>query len=302
MNMSRQKAMLIVLGCLYTAICSGQVAKDSLESGDLYFGQKPPGMTPEIFAPGVVSLKGRYEYGISFSPDLTEVYFSTQKENDVADIHTSKLIDGKWQKVRKLNLTKGQKPGEMHPFVGHDGQTLYFTAYNEDFTDTKLWSAKRTQSGWGHAVKLDSPINDREVFYPTMTRSGTLYYTDIFKSKTYYAQRQNGGYLQPKELNIEFGLHPFISPAGDFVLVDAVTQKAGRKDKDIYVFFKNKDGNWSDPVNLGSEVNSSFYETVPSLSPDGKYLFFSRYVDQDGKISDFYWVSTDVIERLRPKN
>ncbi|WP_199726258.1 hypothetical protein [Aquimarina sp. BL5] len=40
-----------------------------------YFDQKPPGLTPEIFAQGLVSIDGRYEFGISFSPDLNEMFF-----------------------------------------------------------------------------------------------------------------------------------------------------------------------------------------------------------------------------------
>lgn len=34
-----------------------------------YLGQKPPGMTPEIFAPGIISLEGSYEGGATFSYD-----------------------------------------------------------------------------------------------------------------------------------------------------------------------------------------------------------------------------------------
>lgn len=45
-----------------------------------YFGQKPPGLTAEIFAPGVISINGRYEHSISFSPDLDEIYFTASKK------------------------------------------------------------------------------------------------------------------------------------------------------------------------------------------------------------------------------
>jgi len=46
-----------------------------------YFGQKPPGLIPEIFAPGIISISGRHEMGVSFSPDLDEMYFAVQKKN-----------------------------------------------------------------------------------------------------------------------------------------------------------------------------------------------------------------------------
>ena len=44
-----------------------------------YFGQKTPELTPEIFSPGLLSKKGRYECGMSFSPNLDEMYFTIQK-------------------------------------------------------------------------------------------------------------------------------------------------------------------------------------------------------------------------------
>lgn len=41
-----------------------------------YLGQKPPGMTPEIFRPGIVSLSEAVEYGMAFTPDGQEFYFN----------------------------------------------------------------------------------------------------------------------------------------------------------------------------------------------------------------------------------
>ncbi|GMN06182.1 hypothetical protein MTsPCn5_15710 [Croceitalea sp. MTPC5] len=40
-----------------------------------YLGQKPPSLTPEIFAPQIVSIKGKNASSISFAPDLDEMYF-----------------------------------------------------------------------------------------------------------------------------------------------------------------------------------------------------------------------------------
>jgi Tol biopolymer transport system component len=73
----------------------------------------------------------------------------------------------------------------------------------------------------------------------------------------------------------------------------------GREDSDLYVSFKEQDGTWAKPINLGIAVNSNFSEFVPTISPDGKYLFFGR-VEEDGT-SNVYWVSTEIIEKLRPK-
>ena len=45
--------------------------------------------------------------------------------------------------------------------------------------------------------------------------------------------------------------------------------------EDIYYSIREKSG-WSSPMNLGKPVNSVDYEGYPSLSADGKYLYFAR--------------------------
>ena len=99
------------------------------------------------------------------------------------------------------------------------------------------------------------------------------------------------------------GHHAFISPNNNYLLVTARSnEEENRKDNDIYVYFKNQDGTWSTPINLGATINTNFSEKTPSISPDGKYLFFGRDErDIEPGLSNIYWVSTDVIEKLRPK-
>jgi hypothetical protein len=43
-----------------------------------YLGQKPPGTTPEVFAPGIISVQENFEHSAAvFSPDGSEVYWCT---------------------------------------------------------------------------------------------------------------------------------------------------------------------------------------------------------------------------------
>ena len=44
-----------------------------------YLGQKPPGMTPEIFAPGIVST-AEFEFAGTFSPDGKEYFFTRRPD------------------------------------------------------------------------------------------------------------------------------------------------------------------------------------------------------------------------------
>ncbi|WP_086933967.1 TolB family protein [Agarilytica rhodophyticola] len=291
----------IVLLLNILVISSMSYSRDKLPTREThYLGQKPPSLIPEIFAPGIISINGRYEHGISFSPELDEVYFSANKKGGLTDIYFSKLENGKWKPVKKAKFTQGRKDEEMHPFVSLDGEKIYFTALNSDNTDTKIWYAKRLGNAWSKAAKLESPINKNDVFYSNLAKNGDLFYTNISKRKMYYSPNKNGKFPEVQELDIKFGIHGFISPSQDYLLVNARNKNEGRKDHDIYVYFKKKDGTWTHPINLGNSVNSKFNETVPSLTPDGKYLFFSRY-NEEGGLSNFYWVSTKIIESLKPK-
>lgn len=264
-----------------------------------YFGQKQPGLIPEIFAPGIVSIKGRYDFGISFSPNLNEMYFSVQPIEGTADIYFSKVVDKIWKPIQKAEFTKGKKDGEMEPFVRADGNRIYFTGYRADFSHEEIWYVDRLDNGWSDAVRLDSPINDDAVMNMTQAKNGDVYYVNRSKRKLYTAARKNGEFPTVRDAEIEIGSHPFISSSQDYLLVQASNKKAKKRNSDIFVYFKEKDGTWTKPINLGSTVNSNFDERVPSVTPDGKFLFFSRYNEEDG-ISDFYWVSTEVIDKLRP--
>jgi Tol biopolymer transport system component len=265
-----------------------------------YVGQKTPGLTPEVFGPGIVSISGRYEHGISFSPDLDEVYFSANKKDEEPDVYFSKLEGKKWTPIKKANFTKGEKDAEMHPFVSLRDNRIYFTAYDSILSDENIWYVNRLDHSWSDAKKLDSPINDDLVFYPNTSKNGDLFYTSISKMKTYYASNKNGRYPKVHELGIEYGIHGFISPSQDFLVVNARNKEdERRKDNDIYVYFKGKDGKWTNPISLGNAINSNFNETCPSITPDGKYLFFGRY-NEEGGLSNFYWVSAEVIDKVRP--
>lgn len=263
-----------------------------------YMGQKPPGLVAEIFAPGIVSIKGRYDYGVSFSPDLDEIYFSVQPKKGPADIYFSKIEDEKWKSLQKANFTKGQKAGEMEPFVTADGKRIYFTGYSSGFTNEKIWYVDRLGNGWSNAIKLDSPINGDDVMNLTQAKNGDVFYDNRSKRKMYSSSSKNAEFPEVQEVEVEIGSHPFISSSQDYLLVQAQNKEDKKRGSDIYVFFKEKHGTWSKPINLGNTVNSNFHERVPSVTPDGKYLFFSRY-NEEGGISDLYWASTEVISKLK---
>lgn len=305
--MKRFSSSRILLSAFLIAGCAANQALGAKEPAQvksdlqgLYFGQKPPGLIPEVFAPGIVSISGRHEGVMAFSPDLDEIYFNADNKDQETSIYFSRLEGGKWAPIRKADFTKGKIDEEIHPFVSPDGKRIYFTAISSDLTYNKIWYVNRLKNGWSSAVKLESPVNDDQVFYPNQSADGDLYYFNLSKGKTYYASDNLNGFSQIEPVEIEFGVHAFIAPSQDYLVLNARHKEdENRKDNDIYVSFKRKNGTWAKPINLGDEVNSNSNDKAPTISPDGKYLFFGRD-EEDGK-ANIYWVSTKVIENLRPE-
>lgn len=301
--MKKAYFILILVWALFLNACSTKkqhskpLGSSTIESP--YFGQKPPGLMPEIFAPGIVSVEGRYEYGISFSPELDEMYFSPTVEGHSV-VHFSKLKNGKWSQPKEANFTKGKISDEFSPSVSLSGERIYFTTYDSIYP-LKIWYVNRLENSWSNALLLDSPINNEQVINLNGAKNGDLYYMNSSNGKQmmYYAPNKNGKFPEGRKVGIEYGSHAFISPSQDFLVIVAHKENDTTKDKDIHVCFKKKDGTWSKPMNLGNAVNSDYREGSPTITPDGKYLFFNRY-DEDSGNPNIYWVDAEVIHKLRP--
>lgn len=297
----------VLISVIFLSACetkkSNTKEDDSSAKESSFFGQKPPGLIPEIFAPGIVSIDGRFEGTVSFSSDLKELYFDAKYDGDASQIYFSKLVDGIWTPIKRASFTRGNKVEEMHPFVSPDGKRIYFTAFDSTFSDERIWYVNRLEDSWSDAIKLNSQVNDDKVFFANHTKNGGLYYFDLSKFETYYAPYRNGEFTEPHLVEIEMGHHAFISPSQDYLIVtERSNQEEKRRDNDIYVYFRNEDGTWSKPMNLGPKINTKFSEKTPTITPDGEYLFFGRDErDIEPGLSNIHWVSTTVIENLRPK-
>jgi len=261
-----------------------------------YFGQQEPGLQAQPFAPGLISLQGRYEFAVSFSPAGDELLFTEQVPEELVSVYYSRVEEGAWTEPAPVRLSDGARSEEMEAFFAPDGKRIFFAPYDEGM-DVRIWSLEVGPDGWRNPRELPSPVADDPAFYPTMSNSGTLYYTNLAARKVYRAELDDVSVSMVEDAGLDFGGHAFIAPDESFVLLDA-RQPDSLGGSDIYVAFRLPDGSWERPHHLGAEVNSSFDETCPSLSADGRYLFFSRYNEPD-EVSDIYWIDSAVIEAAR---
>ena len=68
---------------------------------------------------------------------------------------------------------------------------------------------------------------------------------------------------------------PFIAPDGSYLIFSAKPPGPG-VDWDLFMSKRLAGGGWSPPQKLSGKVNTGDMEISPSVSPDGKYLFFGR--------------------------
>ncbi|HSG28922.1 MAG TPA: hypothetical protein VLA34_10610, partial [Candidatus Krumholzibacterium sp.] len=93
------KRILMIVGSILVIISSNCNQRSGLNTTtDSYLGQKPPGMRPELFAPGILSTEAN-EFNATFTPSGDAVYF-TGRGKDGQDIMIIEYKDGKLQDRR----------------------------------------------------------------------------------------------------------------------------------------------------------------------------------------------------------
>jgi len=128
-----------------------------------YFGQKPPGVMPEIFAPGLVSKEGD-QAKLNISPDLNEIIYWERKPPDNLNTIVRIVRDGEqWNAPEILPFSRDYITNE--PSLSPDGNTLFFVSNRprnkggEPERTPDIWFVEKAEGKWGEPINLGSPIN-----------------------------------------------------------------------------------------------------------------------------------------------
>ena len=183
---------------------------------------------------------------------------------------------------------------ELSPIITPDGKTLYFTRDGhpqnigkEKYQD--IWASIELNDGsFGEAFNIGPPVNNESPNYAcSITPDGNqMIVGNVYLqngqaisgiSKTIY----NGANWElPKKIEIEnfYNLNKFaeysLGPDGKTLLM-SVERDNTRGGKDLYVSFLKDDGTFTEPKNIGNDVNTPEDEFGCFISPDNETVFFA---------------------------
>ncbi len=200
--------------------------------------------------------------------------------------------------TEKLGANVNSSYIEHSPLISPDGKRLYFSRkYHPEnmggVNDSEdIWMSEMDpETGeWKPAINMGPPLNtEGPNFISSITNIGG---EEVLVLGNRYGKRgrmyngvsmatrsADGTFSDPVSLEVtnEYNYSPktdfFMDPTGEALIISAERDDSygGR---DLYVSFKENDV-WSEPKNLGDEINTAGEDMAPFLGIDGKTLYFS---------------------------
>jgi len=193
---------------------------------------------------------------------------------------------------------------ELAPVLSPDGNTVYFCREGHPDNigvktivdgssvlrdDQDIWVSRKSPDGtWSAAEHIKAPFNSKTYDFPIGTSADgkTLYIGNVYNkeggvtpgvSKTRF---HKGKWTFPEPLRIqnfynEANLVNYTLSADERTLILNLQRKDTVGKMDLYVSFLQPDDSWSEPLNLGNEINSAFMEVTPFLAADNKTIYFA---------------------------
>lgn len=277
---------------------------------ELVLGQTPPGDEPALFHPEIF-LKGTHS-APAFTPDGTEMFWSRYytpegRRSRTQHIFRSRFAEGQWSAPELAPFSGNFSDGGL--FLTNNGTRLFFYSNRptepggepSDEYISDIWFVDRTDDGWDEPQRLrfntDSnegmaSIADAGTIFFQSNRPGTRGIFDIYSSKLVdgrYAAPENQG----RNVNCPgINFSPFIAPDQSYLII---AYNHNDPNNGLHIAFKKPDGGWTKAVSMGGTINVTSVQRFPGLSPDGKYLFFTR----GGARGGLYWVDAGIIDDLR---
>ncbi len=229
------------------------------------------------------------------------------------DFYFSNKINGEWNKAEPVGPPLNTHGNEGAQCISPDGQYIYYTACNraEGRGSCDIYFSRKIGNTWSTPENLGEPINtsswesqpsissDGKTLYFASSREGGKGNIDIWKS----ILDESGKFGVPINLgdsiNTRYNeMSPFLHPDNQ-TLYFSSDGMLGMGGKDIYYSRKNKDGEWTKPINIGYPINTFADEINLLVNAKGDLAYFSS--DKPGGFGKYDLYSFELYQKARPQ-
>jgi len=265
-----------------------------------YLGQTPPGPIAQVFAPGLICYtgQGQWESHGHFSADGNTFCFARRRR-----VFITENTDQGWTAPERI---KSIPYKIWSPCLSPDANSIYFTcrpstrSIRNSYDPSKRWSLRRcmrTSQGWSLPQELGPPFSDSGGGF-SVAADNSIYFISE-RGRFWVAPFVGNTWPRAIKIPVEKGnlkgCHPGIAPDESFMVFYSIRPGAlSGTETDLYLTLRRPDGTWTKPRNMGPRINSGYYEHGARISPDKKYMFFTRStgwnLNRATDTADIYWV------------
>jgi len=290
--------ILLFLMFLWTSLMGQQMEAEKLEAEyyGVYLGLEYPDSIPLVFAPDLISGKGRMHSFVSFSPDLKTMYWSSIPPK----IMMMQMVDNKWNTIETAPFSNTNN--NQAPFVAADHKIYFTSSRNGGFGHLDLWYTINEEGCFIEPINVGETINSKQLeTHPTVSNNHHIYYTGSIDGKLYHrgiycSTFENGAYtkaiLLPYPINImdstTLDYTPFIAADESYLLFCSNRQNPEIELCHIYISYKNEEGEWGQPIDLSEKMGFTESSKFPYVTPDKRFLLFSSG-------ENIYWVDAKTL-------
>ncbi len=281
---------------------------------------------------GNINSLGR-EYSPVLTPDMRKIYFTgREREDDIGgeDIYIS-YYNNRWSISNPLFGKINTESNEYINSISADGNLLLlFGNYLNSLGRGDNFYAERTPIGWSEVKPFPEPINskfwDADAFITAdgnaivfaSERPGNIgefhqkgnYHHGMYWGNTdlYVVVKEGNGWSKTA-INLGDWINtpytertPFLHPDGK-TLYFSSDGHPGLGKSDVFKSIRLNDSSWtewSEPINLGKEVNTADEDWGYKITTDGRRAYFSTINDMGFGEEDIYYI--DLPEIAKPQS
>jgi Tol biopolymer transport system component len=245
----------------------------------------------ELFGAGLFTT-GAWDFFVAFAPDGKRALFGRADDAfEQFDLYeTRQGAGGRWSRPERPRFARAWSNADPH--FSPDGSRVFFISNRPHAGETAerpthdIWMVSLQDGEWSDAERLPAPVNDAALdeWSPAVAASGNLYFgadrpgsrggSDLWVSRPV-----DGAYSTPENLGDAINspaheVEAWIAPDESYLVFSALRRAGGLGGYDLYLS-RRRAGRWEKAAPLPEPVNSAASDWNHSVSPDGRWLYFT---------------------------